>query len=140
MAKVKTKRWDDPIEQDDGTRILVTRYRPRALRKENETWDTWLRDLGPSAELHAAYYGKNGGPISWSTYCATFHREMKSQASSIFELAFQVASGNTITLLCSSACTRESRCHRSLLRDLVLAEVARIHSSSKVAQQAPAIA
>ena len=137
---VKTKRWDDPIEPDDGTRILVTRYRPRALRKENETWDIWQRDLGPSAELHAAFYGKKGEPISWSTYCAIFHREMRDQKAAIIELARQVAAGSTITLLCSSACVRESRCHRSLLRDLILSEVELLKAVAKTLARSVAVA
>jgi hypothetical protein len=46
-------------------------------------------------------------------------REMKSQESMILELARRVAGGERITLLCSTACTREARCHRSLLRELI---------------------
>jgi hypothetical protein len=34
-------------------------------------------------------------------------------------LARRSQAGETITLLCSSACTRESRCHRSLLKELI---------------------
>jgi hypothetical protein len=30
----------------------------------------------------------------------------------------------TITLLCSSACVRESRCHRSILKELIKAQLA----------------
>ena len=30
---IKTRRWDDPKEDDDGFRLLVTRYRPRGLPK-----------------------------------------------------------------------------------------------------------
>lgn len=129
MGTIKTKRWDEPAEPDDGVRILVTRYRPRALRKEEETWSLWKRDLSPSVELHAAYYGKGGSPISWLTYCATFRREMTSQKQAITELAAMVAKGQTITLLCSSACTRENRCHRSLLREMILAEAAKNEGS-----------
>jgi hypothetical protein len=44
---VITKQWDDPKE--DGTRILVCRYRPRGLRKDDETWDIWMPELGPSS-------------------------------------------------------------------------------------------
>ena len=28
---LKTKRWEDPSDPDDGFRLLVTRYRPRVL-------------------------------------------------------------------------------------------------------------
>ena len=36
-------------------------------------------------------------------------------------LAGYLDRGETITLLCSSACTDEARCHRSILRELALA-------------------
>ena len=36
---IKTKRWCDPRKKSDGWRILICRYRPRALKKEDETWD-----------------------------------------------------------------------------------------------------
>jgi uncharacterized protein YeaO (DUF488 family) len=114
-----TKRWDDPREPDDGTRILVSRYRPRGLPKNEETWDQWLPALGPSPELHAAAYGKGRAPIPWPVYRASYLREMKAQAELIATLARRSASGETITLLCSSACIRESRCHRSLLKELI---------------------
>ena len=50
---IKTKRWNDPREPDDGYRILITRYRPRGLPKGQETWDAWIPGLGPSRELLA---------------------------------------------------------------------------------------
>ena len=34
-------------------------------------------------------------------------------------VAKRVAAGETITLLCSTACTDESHCHRSLLKQLI---------------------
>jgi uncharacterized protein YeaO (DUF488 family) len=116
---LKTKRWDDPIDADDGTRILICRYRPRGLRKEDEVWSEWLVDLAPSESLHASAYGKRGNPISWPTYRTMYLREMKSQAALIEQLADRVRLGETLTLLCSTSCTREARCHRSLLRELI---------------------
>jgi uncharacterized protein YeaO (DUF488 family) len=49
---------------------------------------------------------------------------MQSQRDAIRELAQRVTRGETITLMCSSACERESRCHRSLLKELIEAESA----------------
>ena len=91
-----------------------------------ETWQQWLPDLGPSKELHALVYGKVGQGIPWSTYQQRYLVEMRSQKDLIRQLAQRVAAGETITLLCSSACDRESRCHRSLLRGLIEREVARL--------------
>ena len=116
---IKTKRWDDPREPDDGFRLLVCRYRPRALPKKKETWDLWWSHLGPSKELHAAYYGKHGPPIGWDEYRGRYLEEMKAQEESLAVLAEKVAAGATLTLLCSSACTDPAHCHRTLLKQLI---------------------
>ena len=120
---IHTKRWDDPREPQDGFRILICRYRPRGLPKEAETWDEWQPDLGPSKELHAAAYGKGRLAIDWASYRARYLREMLHQREAIRALAGRVRAGATITLLCSSSCDRESRCHRSLLRELIERDV-----------------
>jgi uncharacterized protein YeaO (DUF488 family) len=116
---IKTKRWNDPYEPEDGFRLLVSRYRPRGVAKADETWDAWAPDLGPTKQLHAAVYGKSGVPLSWAVYRSRYLIEMRSQRKAIAELARRSQAGETITLLCSSACTRESRCHRSLLKELI---------------------
>jgi uncharacterized protein YeaO (DUF488 family) len=121
---IKTKRWNDPREVDDGFRLLVCCYRPRALPKSKETWDAWWKHLGPSRELHAAYYGKHGQqPISLEEYRRRYLDEMKDQEEAIAELAERVAAGETITLLCSSACEDPARCHRTLLKQLIEARL-----------------
>ena len=116
---VKTKRWNDPREPDDGFRLLICRYRPRALPKKDETWDAWWKDLGPSKELHADFYGKTGPPIGWEEYRARYLKEMEAQTELIEELAELVKEGKTITLMCSSACEDETHCHRTLLKQLI---------------------
>lgn len=116
---VRTKRWNDPAEPEDGSRILVSRYRPRALPKSEETWGEWHPSLGPSVELHAAFYAKGRPPISWQQYQLTYRSEMRAQRALIDELARRVIAGETLTLLCSSLCERESRCHRSLLKAMI---------------------
>jgi uncharacterized protein YeaO (DUF488 family) len=116
---IRLKRWNDPAEKADGLRVLICRYRPRGLRKADETWDIWCKELGPSPELLAAFHGKHGAPISWSEYRKRYLTEMKGQRERIAELAERVAEGETVTLLCSSSCNDESRCHRSLLRELI---------------------
>jgi uncharacterized protein YeaO (DUF488 family) len=128
---IQTKRWDDRRSKRDGFRLLICRYRPRALPKAKETWDLWWSHLGPSKELHAAYYGKHGQtPISWEEYTRRYLDEMKGeqQQESIAILAEKVAAGKTITLLCSSACTDAAHCHRTLLKQLIEEQVERLRS------------
>src|SRR5262249_27910043 len=123
-GSIRTKRWNDPVEPEDGRRILICRFRPRGVSKQDETWGQWLPQLGPSKELHAAVYGKNrAAPLSWPAYRSAYLIEMRNQREAIAELARRVKSGETITLLCSSACDREDRCHRSLLKMLIEREI-----------------
>jgi uncharacterized protein YeaO (DUF488 family) len=122
---LKTRRWNDPVEADDGYRLLICRYRPRGVRKEDETWHGWLSELAPSRKLHGDFYGKNGPPISWEEYRERYLDEMRAQHEYIQELAQLVAEGKTYTLLCSSACEDESHCHRTLLRQLIEEEMGR---------------
>jgi uncharacterized protein YeaO (DUF488 family) len=126
---VKTRRWCDPAEPDDGFRLLVSRYRPRALPKEDETWDNWYPELGPSKELHAAFYGKNGPPIGWEEYRHRYLDEMKQQAGLIRQMAEVIAEGKTVTLLCSSACEDPSHCHRTLLKQLIEEQIAKLREA-----------
>lgn len=116
---IRTRRWNDPAELDDGFRLLITRYRPRGVSKADETWDEWVPKLGPSKELHRAIYPKSSSPIPWSTYRAKYLVEQRANRAMIEDLARRSISGETITLLCSSVCERESRCHRSVLRELI---------------------
>src|SRR5690349_6941685 len=106
---VKTKRWNDPVARGgrdgDGFRLLVSRYRPRALPKADETWDAWQPNLGPSRELHALIYGKRGAPpLAWPEAARRYLVEMRDRTAEIAAVAARVAAGETITLLCSSAC------------------------------------
>lgn len=122
---VRTKRWNDAREPDDGFRVLVTRFRPRGLKRADETWDEWWPELAPSRALLAAFQGKAGPPIDFAAYTPRYHQEMQGQTFRIRALADRAAAGETVTLLCSSACTDPARCHRTLLARLVEAAARR---------------
>jgi len=118
---VRSKRWNDPSDKGDGFRLLVCRIRPRGVAKAAQTWDDWWPDLGPSRELLAAFHGKAGPPLTWEAYEPRYLEEMRTPAAlwRIRALAARVADGETITLLCSSACTDPARCHRTVLARLI---------------------
>jgi uncharacterized protein YeaO (DUF488 family) len=120
---IKTKRWNDPRDADDGYRVLVCRYRPRGVRKQDETWDVWHPELGPSKALHGAVYSDTASKIPWPLYRRRYLDEQRANRELIRSLAIRARAGETITLLCSSACVRESRCHRSILKELIEAEL-----------------
>jgi len=116
---LKTKRWNEPRDADDGYRLLICRYRPRGITRKEETWDGWCTELAPTKELHADFYGKSGAAITWDEYRQRYLQLMESQTELIDELAAMVAEGKTITLLCSSACEDATHCHRTLLKELI---------------------
>lgn len=118
---VRTKRWNDAASPDDGFRLLVCRIRPRGVAKAKETWDAWWPELGPSRELLDAFHGKGGPPLAWPQYVPRYLAEMAGpgQVWRIRDLARRATAGETITLLCSAACTDPARCHRTLLAKLI---------------------
>ena len=86
-----------------------------------------LEEVSPDAvALEEAFYGKNGSPITWEEYKQRYLEEMKQQEALIKQIAAVVAEGKTITLLCSSACKDAAHCHRTLLKELIEAEVAKL--------------
>jgi uncharacterized protein YeaO (DUF488 family) len=128
---LKTRRWCAPAEPDDGLRVLVCRYRPRALPKAEETWDVWMKDLGPSPELFKAFTGKGGrAQIPFSTYRARYIEEMGAQHEKIAGLAARLDAGENVTLLCSKDCFLPEVCHRTALAELV--EAARVGRKSEI--------
>ena len=136
---VRTRRWNDPPAADDGFRLLVCRLRPRGVAKAEETWDDWWQDLGPTRELLDAFHGKQGPPLDWKSYAARYLDEMRGPAATwmIRDLARRSADGETITLLCSSACRDPERCHRTLLAALISPERATNAAGSASKHQAP---
>lgn len=146
---IHTKRWNDPVEPSDGFRLLVCRLRPRGVPARSQPWDAWWPDLGPSRQLLDEFHGKAapsrplpplpapavrtarrasarvapvaGAAVPWASYVPRYLDEMRggAQVWRIRALAQRVAGGETITLLCSSACTDPARCHRTLLARLI---------------------
>ncbi len=111
---IRLKRiYDDP-SPDDGRRILATRYWPRGIPKS--AVDEYTTKVSPSRELLREF--KHEG-LAWDEYVPRFLEEMSApEARSEISRLANLASSETITLMC--ICPDEKRCHRSLLRDLIL--------------------
>jgi uncharacterized protein YeaO (DUF488 family) len=108
---IRTKRVYDAPAKSDGERLLVMRLWPRGVRKD--AVDAWEKELAPSRELLRSY--QEGG-VTWAQFARAYRREMTSQQARIDALASRVKRRRA-TLLCG--CAEDSRCHRSLLRELV---------------------
>jgi len=111
---VKTKSVYDQINDDDGERILVTRYWPRGLSRNRLKLVEWIHCLAPSRELLKDW---NNGKITWQEYELRYAEEMQSQQGCIARLR-EISTNKTITLLCFEK-EDNSHCHRHILRRLI---------------------
>ena len=111
---IRLKRIYEPPSEDDGYRILSTRYWPRGIPKSRI--DEYTTKTAPSRALLREF--KHEG-LSWEEYVPRYLDEMRSEdaISAIGQLA-EKAKSATMTLMC--VCEDEKRCHRSLLRDLIV--------------------
>ena len=115
---IKTKSIYKPKDDSDGTRILITRFYPRGVRKGH--FDEWVRELAPSVELLKGY---KEGTIDQEQFRLQFFTQIQSNISSLEALQSisEMAKKNDITLLCYE---RDGEfCHRHLVNDMVLREM-----------------
>ena len=117
---IKLKSLRQSQGPSDGFRILITRFRPRYVKKENENWDAWYRELAPSRQLWYDYFKSN--KIDWNQYRERFIEEMIDNPKSI-ELIHWLSkfedhnnNNKNITLICF--CENEKKCHRSIVKEL----------------------
>ena len=118
---VKLKSLRQSRESSDGFRILITRFRPRYVKKGNENWDACLRELAPSRQLWYDYFKSN--TIDWKQYRERFIEEMmeNSKSTELIRWLSKFEDNNNdknITLICF--CDNEKNCHRSIVKELAL--------------------
>jgi uncharacterized protein YeaO (DUF488 family) len=124
---IKTKSIYDSIEDSDGTRILITRYWPRGIKKEN--FNKWDKDLAPSKNLLKDY---KEGRIDFQLFEKLFWNEI-SKNKNVIDICQGIAKdaldGKEFTLLCYEK--EESNCHRKLIRKLCEDELVKLIQEEK---------
>ena len=116
---------------DEGLRIGTVRHPPRGVRKEDRArrdyFDVWLPELAPSAPLVSWALSQPFTPRRWALYERRYLREKRQPAAQrLIALLAALSSRTNASVGCY--CEDESRCHRSLLRGLLIehgAEVVR---------------
>jgi uncharacterized protein YeaO (DUF488 family) len=110
---IRLKRIYDPPSEDDGYRVLSTRYWPRGIPKSRV--DEYTTKTAPSRALLREF--KHEG-LTWEDYVPRYLEEMTApEAMTTIARFAKLAGSKTITLMC--ICADEQRCHRSLLRHLI---------------------
>jgi uncharacterized protein YeaO (DUF488 family) len=110
-----------PRRSGEGLRLGTVRRPPRGVSKSDfarlDYYDVWFPNLSPSPELvqealHAS------GDREWAAFTRKFRREMSAPDRSR-ELDVLAALSHQTSLSLGCYCEQESRCHRSVLRELL---------------------
>jgi uncharacterized protein YeaO (DUF488 family) len=113
---------------DEGLRIGTVRRPPRGVRKSEYAsknfYDIWLPTLAPSAgTVKLAQSAKS--EREWSRFMKKYRAEMATPASrATLDLLAALSHQTDFSVGCY--CRDESRCHRSVLRALLLARGAAV--------------
>lgn len=73
MSDFRLKRVYDPVDDEDGTRVLVDRLWPRGVTKENAAVDYWASHIAPSNELRR-WFGHR--PERWKAFQTRYREEL----------------------------------------------------------------
>jgi uncharacterized protein YeaO (DUF488 family) len=125
---LKTKSVYSPVTENDGLRILATRFRGRGM--PSTLYDVWMPSLGPSEQLLKAV---QTGTITWTAFTRDFKKELfldgpvDARSATIknhgqkftLRLIKALARDGNVTLMCH--CDEDAaQCHRHILRQLIL--------------------
>lgn len=92
---LKIKRVYDPVEKEDGYRVLVDRVWPRGVRREEAAIDLWLKEAAPSTELRR-WFGHRAE--LWPEFRQRYFRELEERREVLTPLLEEVKK-RTVTLL-----------------------------------------
>ena len=113
---------------NEGLRIGTVRRPPRGVPKSkfsSANWyDVWLPNLAPTQETVALGITAQS-ERQWATFVKRYRAEMKKPANSrILDVLAALSHGAQFSVGCY--CEDESRCHRSVLRQLLLERGAKV--------------
>ena len=120
---IRVVRLGSPRAADEGLRIGTVRRPPRGVRKDDyarlDYFDLWLPELAPSAPLVSFALSQPLTAKRWAAYAKRYRSEMCKPAAQRL-IALLAALSHQTDLAVGCYCADESRCHRSLLRELLV--------------------
>lgn len=119
---IRIVRLGTPRARDEGLRIGTVRHPPRGVPKSQhapQNWyDVWFPNLAPSAGLLEQIRGADTD-AAWNLFLRRYRSEMaKPDNSRILDLLAALSHQTDFSVGCY--CADEQRCHRSILRALLL--------------------
>lgn len=119
---IRIVRLGTPRAPNEGVRFGTVRRPPRGVKKSDfsrlDYYDVWLPELAPSAPLVSWALADPWTDERWKRYVREYLREMKQPVPQrIMGMLSALSRESNFSLGCY--CENESRCHRSLLRQLL---------------------
>jgi uncharacterized protein YeaO (DUF488 family) len=120
---ISVVRLGEPRLPGEGLRLGTVRRPPRGVKKEDfatrDFFDVWMPELAPSAELVSWALSEPFNPTRWARYAKSYRSQMrKPPASRLIALLAQLSHQSNLSVGCY--CADETKCHRSLLRELLV--------------------
>ena len=120
---IRIVRLGAPRAPGEGPRFGTVRRPPRGVRKEDyarrDYFDLWLPDLAPTAPLVSWVFSQPVTDQRWKSFARGYKGEMRQPAARRLIALLATLSGTT-DFSVGCYCAEESRCHRSLLRELLM--------------------
>jgi uncharacterized protein YeaO (DUF488 family) len=121
---VRIVRLGSPRHPGEGLRIGTVRRPPRGVPKgeyaSRDIYDVWLPTLAPSESLlkDARAALAEADEKAWKSFVRCYRAEMKApDARALLEVLAALSHQTSFAVGCY--CKDESRCHRSVLRELL---------------------
>ena len=119
---IRIVRLGNPRAPGEGLRIGTVRRPPRGVPKSafaaRDFYDVWLPNLAPSEALLKAGQAAHD-ERAWKTFVRRYRKELsRPEASRVLDLV--AALSRTADFSVGCYCADEARCHRSVLRALLL--------------------
>ena len=118
---IRVVRLGSPRQRGEGVRLGTVRRPPRGVPKSEHAsrdfYDVWLPELAPSDEL-VKIGQASSDTRAWQAFAKRYRAEMKRPAA-VRLLALLAALSQTSALSVGCYCEDETRCHRSILRELL---------------------
>ena len=126
---VRIVRLGTPRRAGEGLRIGAVRRPPRGVPKQDygrrNFYDAWLPELSPSPQWVSWALSQPWSDERWKRYARNYRREMRAPAAQrLLEMLARLSHSTNFSLGCY--CAVEERCHRSLLRELLVEHGAKL--------------
>ena len=120
---IRVVRLGTPRVPDEGPRFGTVRRPPRGVKKEDfaarDYFDLWFPDLSPTQELVSWAQALPWTDARWSTFARKYRAEMRRPEPARLIGAFALLSKQA-DFSVGCYCEDETRCHRAILRDLLV--------------------